>query len=206
MRTYSHISRDTAVASFAAWDQGKFWEMHDLLFDQAPDLDREAIEALARKLNLDMDRFKKNMDDLAHIAELQQNLDMVHDLDIWSTPTVIINGLVIKGSQPIENYRKVIDGILGKSGAVGTFERLYGVLIDALGPAVVHAGDKIFGRGEVPLWVPAPILKPVNDLKVGEEAPDFTLPSTQGGTITLSDFRGRKNVLVSFLPAAFTPT
>jgi peroxiredoxin len=39
---------------------------------------------------------------------------------------------------------------------------------------------------------------------VGEVAPDITLPSTAGGTVTLSSFRGRQHVLLAFFPAAFT--
>jgi peroxiredoxin len=42
-------------------------------------------------------------------------------------------------------------------------------------------------------------------LKRGDEAPDFELRSHRGGTIKLSDFRGRKNVVVAFHPLAFTP-
>ena len=43
-------------------------------------------------------------------------------------------------------------------------------------------------------------------LRVGEPAPDFTLPSTTGSDLTLSDFRGRQNVLLAFFPLAFTST
>ena len=52
------------------------------------------------------------------------------------------------------------------------------------------------------------ILKPVDStlkVKVGEPAPDFTLPSLSGEKITLSQFRGQKNVVLSFVPAAWTP-
>ena len=45
---------------------------------------------------------------------------------------------------------------------------------------------------------------PKTHLKVGDEAPDFTLPSTTGQKVTLSDFRGKKNVVLAFFPAAFT--
>ena len=51
-------------------------------------------------------------------------------------------------------------------------------------------------------------LKPFDSklkVKAGEPAPDFTLPSISGGKVTLSDFRGRKNVVISFVPAAWTP-
>ncbi len=42
-------------------------------------------------------------------------------------------------------------------------------------------------------------------LKVGDVAPDFTLPAVEGGTVSLSQYKGRKNVVISFVPAAWTP-
>ncbi len=41
-------------------------------------------------------------------------------------------------------------------------------------------------------------------LKVGDEAPDFTLPDNTNKPVKLSDFRGKKNVVLAFFPAAFT--
>jgi peroxiredoxin len=41
-------------------------------------------------------------------------------------------------------------------------------------------------------------------LKVGDEAPDFTLKDTNNKDVKLSDFRGKKNVVLAFFPAAFT--
>lgn len=56
-------------------------------------------------------------------------------------------------------------------------------------------------------------MKAVYRLEVGDEAPDFTLPATgltagkgqKGAKITLSDYRGKKNVMIAFFPAAWTP-
>jgi peroxiredoxin len=45
---------------------------------------------------------------------------------------------------------------------------------------------------------------PKTSLKEGDMAPDFTLNSTAGGKVTLSDFRGKSNVVLAFFPAAFT--
>jgi len=42
-------------------------------------------------------------------------------------------------------------------------------------------------------------------LKVGDMAPDFTLPSNQNKPVKLSDFRGKKNVMLAFYVLAFTP-
>lgn len=51
-------------------------------------------------------------------------------------------------------------------------------------------------------------LKPIDSVlkvKVGDRAPDFTLPSVSGEKVSLSQFRGKKNVVLSFVPAAWTP-
>ena len=51
-------------------------------------------------------------------------------------------------------------------------------------------------------------LKPIDSVlrvKVGDAAPDFTLPSVRGESVSLGQFLGRKNVVLSFVPAAWTP-
>ncbi len=51
-------------------------------------------------------------------------------------------------------------------------------------------------------------LKPIDSqpkLKVGDKAPDFTLPAVSGAKVSLKDYLGKKNVVVSFVPAAWTP-
>lgn len=57
----------------------------------------------------------------------------------------------------------------------------------------------IFNPGTLPPKDSVPTLHP------GDVAPDFTLPALRGGTVTLGDFRGKHNVLLSFIPAAWTP-
>ena len=59
--------------------------------------------------------------------------------------------------------------------------------------------DNLFSTGE---------LKPVDSVlkvKVGDRAPDFTLPSIAGQMVALGHYRGKKNVVLSFVPAAWTP-
>jgi len=57
------------------------------------------------------------------------------------------------------------------------------------------------------IYNPGP-LKPTDSVlkvKVGDYAPEFTLPAVSGGSISLSQYRGKKNVVLSFVPAAWTP-
>ena len=53
-RDYSHLA---AEASLDARDQGKYWEMHDLLLERSPKLDRESLLSYAKELGLDMKKF-----------------------------------------------------------------------------------------------------------------------------------------------------
>jgi len=73
-----------------------------------------------------------------------------------------------------------------------------GVSVPAFGISDVYEKD-IYDTGS---------LKPVDSVlkvRVGEMAPGFTLPSIDGKRVTLGDFRGKKNVVLSFVPAAWTP-
>ena len=49
-----------------------------------------------------------------------------------------------------------------------------------------------------------PVQPPKTHLKVGDTAPDFSLTATTGGKVTLSEFKGKFNVVLAFFPAAFT--
>lgn len=50
----------------------------------------------------------------------------------------------------------------------------------------------------------APAAPPKTHLKVGDDAPDFSVPTTQKKTFKLSDYKGKNGVVVAFFPAAFT--
>jgi len=67
-----------------------------------------------------------------------------------------------------------------------------------------HAGSNVPKENIYPVGK----LKPrdsITTLKKGHRAPDFTLPSVGGDKVTLSQYLGKKNVVISFIPAAWTP-
>jgi peroxiredoxin (alkyl hydroperoxide reductase subunit C) len=74
------------------------------------------------------------------------------------------------------------------------------MMLTSTGSATSNAfKGKVFDPG--PLKATDSVLK----VKLGDPAPDFTLPSISGTSVTLSYFKGKKNVLISFVPAAWTP-
>ncbi len=69
---------------------------------------------------------------------------------------------------------------------------------------VLMAGSNVYGAK---IYDPGN-LKPIDSrikVKVGQKAPDFTIPSISGKSIKLSEYLGKKNVMLSFIPAAWTP-
>ena len=116
---YRDYSRIAAEASLAARDQGKFKEMHLLLLDRSPKLDRESLIAYAKELKLDVPRFTKDLDTMRHQTEIDRDLKLGETLDLYNTPTIFINGLKLLGDRPIEAYKTVIDGELKAAGTGG---------------------------------------------------------------------------------------
>lgn len=81
-----------AEAAEAAGAQGKFWEMHDLLFENQGNLGRVNLTKLAQNLSLDVDKFNKDLDQGTYKAKVQKDLKEAQDLGLDSTPTFFVNG------------------------------------------------------------------------------------------------------------------
>jgi protein-disulfide isomerase len=98
-----------AEAALAAGDQGKFWEMHDLLFKNRDELKRPNLEKKAQELGLDLAKFKAALDIDAHKRQIQADQGLAAQLGARGTPTFFINGVMLQGAQPIDAFKKVID-------------------------------------------------------------------------------------------------
>lgn len=111
-RDYSHLA---AEASLAARDQGKYWEMHDLLLKRSPKLDRASLIGYARELGLDVKKFTEALDGKKHGAEIERDKKLAVDMDLYNTPTFFINGRKVIGERPFESFKKIIDEELAAS-------------------------------------------------------------------------------------------
>lgn len=116
---YRDDSQIAAEASLAARDQGKFREMHLLLLDRSPKLDRDSLIGFAKELKLDVPRFTKDLDTMRHKAEIDRDAKLAETLDLYNTPTIFINGVKLLGDRPFEAYKSVIDQELKAAGPGG---------------------------------------------------------------------------------------
>lgn len=81
-----------AIASLAAHRQGKFWEMHDKIFENYSALDDTKFVELANTLGLDMDKFSKDSKDPQLLQEVQADLQDGIKAEVRGTPTMFVNG------------------------------------------------------------------------------------------------------------------
>jgi protein-disulfide isomerase len=106
---YRDYSRIAAEASLAAREEGKYWEMHDLLIKRSPRLDRQSLIGYAKELGLDVAKFTASIDGQKHKAEIDRDLKLATDMDLYNTPTFYINGRQVVGERPFEYFKKIID-------------------------------------------------------------------------------------------------
>ncbi|MCX7807810.1 MAG: DsbA family protein [Deltaproteobacteria bacterium] len=89
----SHIhAMPAARAAIAAGNQGKFWEMHDLLFDHQDALSEEDLSRYARQLGLDMERFRADMRSEETQKRIEADRNLGRAIGVDHTPTIFING------------------------------------------------------------------------------------------------------------------
>ena len=99
-------------AALCAGDQGKFWEMHDTLFANQKALEVPALKGYAKQLGLDTGKFDKCLDSGEKASIVQADLAEGKKVGVNGTPAFFINGVLLSGAQPFEEFKSVIDAEL----------------------------------------------------------------------------------------------
>lgn len=93
----------------AALDQGKFCEMHELLLEKSPKLDKASLISYARELGLDMGKFTDSLNNMKHLKIIERDKKLAVDMDLYNTPTFFINGRKVIGNRPYEYFKPIIE-------------------------------------------------------------------------------------------------
>jgi protein-disulfide isomerase len=112
---FHNNAKIAAMASMAANEQGKFWEMHDKMFANQGALERESLEKYAQELGLDMGKFKAALDSNKFDAQITKDSTEGMQIGANGTPTFFINGRQVVGAQPVDAFKTVIDEELKKA-------------------------------------------------------------------------------------------
>lgn len=112
-------AQKTAEAAHCAGDQGKYWEMHDLLFEnreewaEKTDISKE-LSGYAEEIGLDVSQFSGCLSSGKFAQAVKDDFDLGSSVGVSGTPTFFINGRKLVGAQPFENFAAIIEEELEK--------------------------------------------------------------------------------------------
>ncbi len=104
-----------AQATEAAREQGKFWEMHDKLFANQGALTQPDLEKYAQELGLNMGKFKDAFASDRIKKRIEMDQQLAGQVGARGTPTFFINGRTLRGAQPFDAFKQVIDEEMKKA-------------------------------------------------------------------------------------------
>jgi protein-disulfide isomerase len=185
-----------AMAARSAQTQGKFWGFHDRLFSQRG-IDFDTILEHAEAAGIDPEALRRDVMSLAHGPEVSRDLRLGRRLGVSSTPTFFINGRMLTGAQPLEEFEALVEEELvlaeqwRKEGVEP--DQLYEHAIRDGYRKVVYTGDR---RSDPDAVVPVPL---GDSPRLGpDDAPvtivtfgDFECPFCVRGNDTLESLRER---------------
>lgn len=110
-------AQKAAEAGKCALEQGKFWEMHDRIFDgniagQKPTV--QNLKAYAAEINLDTAEFNECLDSGRMASKVAAEMREGQQAGVRGTPGFSINGEIVSGAQPFSDFQKVIDAKLAE--------------------------------------------------------------------------------------------
>ena len=103
-----------AAASLAARDQGKFWEMHDKLFANYRQLNRQNVLLWANQIGLNMEKFVADLDSGKYAATIKRDVKDGEVAGVFGTPSFFINGQHYNGPLELRAVKPILDAELAK--------------------------------------------------------------------------------------------
>lgn len=107
-------AQKAAEASQCAYEQGKYWEYHDSLFQNQQALDVDSLKGYAQELGLDTGAFNECLDFGKYTSEVQNDLAQGQSYGVTGTPTFFINGRLLRGAKPLSAFEAMIEEELAR--------------------------------------------------------------------------------------------
>jgi len=109
-------SHTAARATLAAHRQGRFWQMHDLIFANQGSLSPQRFVDFATELGLNVETFKKDIEDQALFAQIERDRKEAIEANLTGTPTIYINGRLFLDEKTPEALTAYVKAQLAKAG------------------------------------------------------------------------------------------
>lgn len=111
--SFHQQAKNAAKAARAAGEQGKYWEMHDLLFENFSQLNDNSYKEFAAKLKLDEAKFMAAFQSNKYDNLIQQDITLGQGAGVGGTPTLFLNGKRMQG-RSFDDFKTAIEGYLKK--------------------------------------------------------------------------------------------
>jgi len=146
-----------AEAAEAAAAQGKFWEMHDRLFEHTGPLHRQQLVLFAQDLDLDVERFERELDEHVHADRVREDFLSGVRSGVNGTPTLFLNGVRYDGPWDVDSLIIEIEKPLGVQVRLlfQQFTRLQasgGILLLAATVLALIWANSLWGHSYFELW------------------------------------------------------
>lgn len=105
-------ARPIAEASVCAAEQDRFWEFHDLVFDDGGPLDDAQIRETAEAAGVELAAFDACLSDGRAEAVVERDMEAARALGVTGTPAFFVNGIPLSGAQPLDAFVRLVDGEL----------------------------------------------------------------------------------------------
>lgn len=112
---FHNMAMPAAKAALAAHKQGKFWEYHDLLFQNSAKLSEELFSKFAQDLKLDMTKFDADRKSEEIAKQIEAEMNKAKELGLNGTPSFLVNGVIVRGTKGLDYFAKIIDKLLTES-------------------------------------------------------------------------------------------
>ena len=97
-----------AKATWAAAQQNKFWEYHDMLFKRQKRLGEPFFKATAQRLHLDLDKFNRDRNSAEAEAAIEKDIQLANQLGIESTPSFVMQGQIFSGAVKLSELEEML--------------------------------------------------------------------------------------------------
>ncbi len=104
---------NAAKASAAAHKQGKFKEMHDILFKNSRKLQPEDLKKYAAEIGLNVAKFEKDMESPEIAKQIDEDMALARTVGVRGTPTIFVGGKLLM-NRSMDGYKAMIDPALKK--------------------------------------------------------------------------------------------
>jgi len=108
-------AQKAAEASLCANEQGKFWQLHDAMFNDQQNLGVDDLKKKASLLSLDTAAFNSCLDNDKFFADIRSDVAEGSNNGISGTPAMFINGRLLVGNQPYADIKKIIEDELRRT-------------------------------------------------------------------------------------------